>query len=331
MLPEFPWVRDDVSLAWRDDTTIEVGDGHRRAIIDHVDRPIVSWLMSLTGARNLNDALAAAQATGLGEDRPRQLLRLVQHTGLLDDAACLPSLLRGAAPALRDRLGGDLAASRHVHGTPARAMAAIDLRLSATVAVHGDNPLADLVCLALTQAGVLSIVRELRLSSSSRRSRRVADERSCHVLCDSLHPDAAAEALALDVPHLAVASWGDRGVVGPMVLPGITGCLRCRDLHRADADSAWPRVAVQRRRPRTPPVHSALAHVVAAWSALQVIALIEAGIGTQESIPTAGAAMIFTLPGGAPRSESRPAHPLCGCLWPMQPEQRQVSDSISAR
>ncbi len=37
------------------------------------------------------------------------------------------------------------------------------------------------------------------------------------------------------------------GLVGPLVIPGMTSCLRCADLHRSDRDAAWPAVAAQLR------------------------------------------------------------------------------------
>ena len=37
------------------------------------------------------------------------------------------------------------------------------------------------------------------------------------------------------------------GLVGPLVIPGVTSCLECADLHRRDRDAAWPAVAAQLR------------------------------------------------------------------------------------
>ena len=47
------------------------------------------------------------------------------------------------------------------------------------------------------------------------------------------------------VPHLVATVRGETGVVGPLVVPGVTSCLRCADLHRRDADPRWPRLAAQ--------------------------------------------------------------------------------------
>ena len=47
------------------------------------------------------------------------------------------------------------------------------------------------------------------------------------------------------VPHLAVRLRDGSGVIGPLVLPGRTSCLRCLDLQRAAHDPGWPLVAAQ--------------------------------------------------------------------------------------
>jgi bacteriocin biosynthesis cyclodehydratase domain-containing protein len=49
------------------------------------------------------------------------------------------------------------------------------------------------------------------------------------------------------VPHLPVRVRDGTGLVGPLVIPGMTSCLRCADLHRSDRDAAWPALAAQLR------------------------------------------------------------------------------------
>lgn len=48
-----------------------------------------------------------------------------------------------------------------------------------------------------------------------------------------------------DIAHLPVALDCDRATVGPLVLPGETPCLACRDAHDHDRDPAWPLVHAQ--------------------------------------------------------------------------------------
>src|ERR1022692_4568614 len=56
------------------------------------------------------------------------------------------------------------------------------------------------------------------------------------------------------IPHLAVSASEAIGVVGPLVLPGRSACLRCLDLARTDRDPAWPLILAQlASRPAAPP------------------------------------------------------------------------------
>ena len=50
-----------------------------------------------------------------------------------------------------------------------------------------------------------------------------------------------------EVPHLPVRVRDGTGLIGPLVIPGVTSCLRCADLHRSDRDADWPAVAAQLR------------------------------------------------------------------------------------
>lgn len=60
-----------------------------------------------------------------------------------------------------------------------------------------------------------------------------------------LDPRRAAALMATDTVHLPIELAGDRVLVGPVVVPGVTACLACRQAHRTDADPQWPLVAAQ--------------------------------------------------------------------------------------
>ena len=84
---------------------------------------------------------------------------------------------------------------------------------------------------------------------------------------DRLAPDEGAAAEVGNVPLLVTGVRETTGVVGPLVLPGRTGCLRCQHLHRCDRDPAWPRSrrpAGRSLRHRAPPCDVALAALIAA-------------------------------------------------------------------
>lgn len=319
-LPARPWTRDDVPLAWRSDSTAVIGYPPVIWRLDDTTPDELEWLRSLAGDRTLDVVLADGAARGIPARRLRSLLAVGVRSGLIDDAAAMPDSLRHAVAAVRDSLEPEIASMRVMHGSGSVAREVIDRRRSSVVSVRGSGPLADAVCLALSCSGVGNVVSAGSPHSSSRRHRRSSGDRACQVLCDAAHPDGAwdVDAMALDLPHIAVTAFGGQAVVGPLVLPGRTSCLRCRDLHRADADPAWPRLTAQwaHRAPHTPPVAAALAHLAAAVATLQVLAVIDSADGDLPPLATLNGALVVTLPGGAIQAEPRPPHALCGCTWP---------------
>ena len=71
-------------------------------------------------------------------------------------------------------------------------------------------------------------------------------------------PDLADGLMRDRVPHLAAWAGEAIGVVGPLVRPRRSACLRCVDRRKADADPQWPMILAQAtferagRRPATP-------------------------------------------------------------------------------
>ncbi|WP_256666518.1 TOMM precursor leader peptide-binding protein [Nocardia cyriacigeorgica] len=108
------------------------------------------------------------------------------------------------------------------------------------VRVHGLGPLSDALTASLRRFGL----RPER-SRGGRLDLRLRPD--LVLLTDSLMPDPrlTAQLLRARIPHLPVHMRDGVGVVGPLVLPGETGCLRCADMMRADYDPDWPRVAAQ--------------------------------------------------------------------------------------
>lgn len=110
--------------------------------------------------------------------------------------------------------------------------------------------------------------------------------------------------------HLVVRLEPDRAVVGPLVLPGRTPCVRCQDLSRVRLDPAWPHLLAQLCRE---PVRAdaALLGWAACTAALQVRAWLAGGVPE-----TCGASLELTLPDYRMHARPCPAHPGCGCLIP---------------
>lgn len=91
---------------------------------------------------------------------------------------------------------------------------------------------------ALRSAGV-NILRTRRWSEDGDRVPAII---IAHRLLD---PRRAARLAAADVTHLPVELSGDRVSVGPLVVPGRTGCVACLHAHRREADPQWPLLAAQ--------------------------------------------------------------------------------------
>ncbi len=112
-----------------------------------------------------------------------------------------------------------------------------------SVHVHGRGPLADALSTDLGRLGIKPTrTREYRCGSAD--SLEVTD---LVLLTDALVPSPELVSILLlrRIPHLQVRIRDGNGVIGPLVLPGGTSCLRCADLTRTDFDAEWPHLAAQ--------------------------------------------------------------------------------------
>ncbi|MGG7102919.1 hypothetical protein [Rhodococcus sp. 24CO] len=112
-----------------------------------------------------------------------------------------------------------------------------------SIRVHGQGPLSDSITQALRH-GSSSVHR----SHGYRSSHVVAGWRNALVvLTDDVvtDPRLCADLVRHGIPHLAVHLRDGCGVVGPLVLPGHSSCLRCADITRAAHDPDWLHLAAQ--------------------------------------------------------------------------------------
>jgi len=86
--------------------------------------------------------------------------------------------------------------------------------------------------------------------------------------------DLRADLMNRQVPHLAASADEAIGIVGPLVVPGRSACLRCLDWTRTDRDPAWPLILAQLagRPPEPLACDAPLAAAVAAHAAAQALA-----------------------------------------------------------
>ena len=114
---------------------------------------------------------------------------------------------------------------------------------AASIRVHGRGPLSELLVEALRCSGA-------RIAHSSQPHAAVSPAAvDLVVLSDYLiaDPRLVRELHNQGVAHLPVRVRDGTGLVGPLVIPGVTSCLSCADLHRRDRDAAWPAISAQLR------------------------------------------------------------------------------------
>lgn len=183
---------------------------------------------------------------------------------------------------------------------------------SLSIRVHGGGPLSDVLADGLRCSGA-------RLSRSSAAGGAAAGV-DLVVLADSLAPDPrlVRELQSGQVPHLPVLMRDGTGLVGPLVLPGVSSCLYCVDRHRTDRDPAWPALAAQLRGL----VGTADRATVLATAALalaqvqQIIAAVQAAPAPAPVPATLNSTLEVDVGSQSIVARRWVRHPLCGCWRP---------------
>jgi bacteriocin biosynthesis cyclodehydratase domain-containing protein len=124
-------------------------------------------------------------------------------------------------------------------------------------------------------------------------------------------PSAAEPLMSSGTPHLYAGVVEGTGVVGPLVLPGETGCARCLHESRTDRDPTWPRLVAQwrsGRRRQVPPCDLTLATTVAGLAAAHALSFLDGRVPS-----SAGARWEVSVPGLHWHARPVWAHPACPC------------------
>src|SRR5215475_6247004 len=109
--------------------------------------------------------------------------------------------------------------------------------------------------------------------------------------------------------HLLIEERDDTVLIGPLVPPAGSPCLRCLDLHRRDRDPAWPALVAQLATSvdAAPSVSTATSVIAVGVAVAQVLAYLDG-----EDVPTIGASIEVSTPSTL-RRRSWAAHPRCDC------------------
>jgi hypothetical protein len=239
--------------------------------------------------------------TGVPAGLPLAIELLARPQGTHDLARLLPDL----EPAWIDWLVDRLTAAGLM--TPSQAVRV------ATIVVAGSGALADAVADSLKRAGLLVLRAEPAALAGDDIAVPGAVPDLVILAGESAEPDRTlTDALFRSGrAHLVVRLEPDRAVVGPLVIPGRSPCVRCQDLNRCRLDDAWPHLLAQLCREAVAPEPTLLAWAVST-ATVQVRALLAGG-----PPETTGSTLELGLADFRLHSRAWPAHPRCGCLLPI--------------
>jgi bacteriocin biosynthesis cyclodehydratase domain-containing protein len=342
-LPERLCLAPGREVLWRSPSCLQLGvDPQRAMVLDELPQPLATLLRRLDGVRGTAELLAEAAAAGSPPEAGTAMLTELHQAGLVRSAAAADN---GPAGWHRGALAAEAAGwSVHITHAPHEVLRR---RRSASVRVVGSGRMAVALATTLAAAGVgqlavhatgtvgvadlgtgylpddLGRPRDHAATDAVRRAAPQVRIRDGHrdgrlpdliVLTDVVVPDPAVvtELVASRVPHLIGYTLEGTATVGPLVWPGRSSCLRCAELHRAEVDLAWPKLAAQLAG-RIPAAGLAGTLLAAALTAEQVLAALAGPDAGLPAPPTWGAALELDPVRGTLRRHPRPSHPRCGC------------------
>jgi bacteriocin biosynthesis cyclodehydratase domain-containing protein len=336
-----PVINETAALVWRDRATLQIELADTHVIVDDIGTEQMRTLMSARPGSSAPATTSSEPDRGVDE-----LRRTLGALGLLTagpvettvPASALPAYLTPERSALTARCGDQAG----------RILAA---RRQRTVVVQGTGRLGSCVASALAASGVgavyLNGTGEVSAADACPGGLSPTDEgarfggaavAAIRRAAPDVHTGPLPFGHPVDLvlltdpgpfdpsllttlhldnrPHLVVAVDGGRAVIGPLVVPGVTSCLHCADLHRTDRDPAWPLLAVQLSGPGRPRRGSdvALCLAAAGVAVSQALAHLDPAVDDgPAAIATANGTLEWQLPDWRLRRRTWPAHRDCDC------------------
>jgi len=323
-----PALKAGLRPVWRDRETVQIGIDPRRAVALTGMGDAAAVLGLLDGSRDRDQVVTAARAQGVPAPVTERILTLLAAGGVLDD---FPATALAALPQdQRRRLGAELATAALARGYSDAGAAVLARRDAARVQIYGPGRIAAALADVLTTSGVglVTTCDDIRLPNAPtatdadgaasagswrRDGRPVLPDLA--ILVGYQQPELAGWLMRAGVSHLAVTAEEAIGIVGPMVRPGQTSCLRCLHLTRSDLDPAWPLILAQLvgRTASLLACDASLAAAVAAQAAIQALAFLDRD---PLHAPAENGTLELALPDWQWRRRTWPPHPACGCIRP---------------
>jgi hypothetical protein len=309
-----PALRPGLLPLWRDRDTLQIGVDPRRAVAVSGMSRAAEVVRLLDGSRSREQVLDEAGRRGVpAADADRVLTVLAAAGALIDFPA---AGLRSMSPELRRQLEPVLAVASLAGEDGDGGMTLLARRAATTVELRGSGPVVPMLADLLTRSGLAVRIAEddppsaaIRKGTAGAPTGRTAD---LTVLVGYRSVGVPAELLRPGRAHLAVSAGEAIGVVGPLVRPGISACLRCLDLARAGYDPAWPLILAQltTRAPEPAACDPVLATAVAAQAAGQAVAFADRA---PLADATVNGTLELALPAWQWRRRSWTPHPACIC------------------
>jgi hypothetical protein len=311
-MPRYPQLAPHAPVLRRSAGEWQIGLEPEDALVLRGDR-YGALLALCNGEHQLDEIRQRAEQAGISERQLRSTLAALTTAGLLTGRGATEPSARGSVVDARVRLvGAGPLGSRIAVGLHAAAIAELyifddcapEIELYPLAGAHGTR--AQAACSALLPSPAQA---RSPLNHWSKPDAQPID--LTIIAADTPEVDRVLtdHFLRHDQPHLLLRCLGRSVCVGPLVIPGRTSCVRCADLHRTDADPAWPQVLSQLTQTALPQ-NPALLAWAAQTAVVQGLAFLS---GSQPE--SAGATLELTDRDYRMRWRSWPAHSGCGCGW----------------
>jgi hypothetical protein len=302
-----PALRSGLLPVWRDRDTVQIGIDPRRAVAVSGMSIAADVVRLLDGSRDREQVLAEAGRRGVPRAVAERVLTVLAAAGVLVDFPA--GTVRSIPIELRPKLIPALATASLARQDGDGGGGLLARRSATSVHVYGPGSVTTAIADLLTSSGLAAGPGPSGAPGPPRRTTASTPDLAVIV---GPSCDLAEELQRSRVPHLAVSAAEAIGIVGPLVRPGVTACLRCLDLARAERDPAWPLILAQvRGRTADPPACDALlAAAVAAQAAAQAVAFADR---SPLADATANATLELVLPGWQWRRRTWRPHPACVC------------------